>query len=374
MLGGDPYEAVLVRGLLRKRGERLERAVHRALEPDRRARALEDARGAGRHPLGDVDDAGRLGELAREGEERLRALGLAPLRLVEPRVLEGDGRVPGHDLEEPQVVRVELVEAELRDDDDAGHACAVLERDGEQRLLDLGGAVDLLAELVARGVSDEERAAGLGDAAGDSAADLRRQQLHRVARSRPREVAAEGDREEVVVVAEEDAAVVVVDEESELVGDRQPDLRDVVEARELPGEALEHLQVGDRAHVVSPDGLLRRTLTLALVERDDEALAARLRGHHRHLGARDELARVGGVLGPDGDAGRDGEPADGLGFELPELLADPLGERGRAADVAGGEDHRELLAADAADDVRPRTDARRTSATWCRSWSPMPCP
>ena len=104
------------------------------------------SRRARRDPLRDVGDAVRLRELARELEERLRALRLAALRLVEPRVLEGDRRVAGQHLEQPQVVGVELVEAELRDDDHAGHARAVLERDGEERLLDLGRADDLLAE------------------------------------------------------------------------------------------------------------------------------------------------------------------------------------------------------------------------------------
>ena len=69
---------------------------------------------------------------------------------------------------------------------DAGHARAVLERDGEERLLDLGRALDLLAELVVRGVADEERLAGLGDASGDPAADLRREELHGIAGRRRR--------------------------------------------------------------------------------------------------------------------------------------------------------------------------------------------
>ena len=127
----------------------------------------------------------------------------------------------------------------------------------------------------------------------------------------------------------------VVDQQAQLVGDREPDLRDVVEPGELPGEALEHLQVGDRADVVAAHALLRRALAVALVERDDQALAARLRGHHRRLGAGDELARVRRVLGPDRDARRDGERADRVGLELRELVADALGERGRAAEVAG---------------------------------------
>ncbi len=113
----------------------------------------------------------------------------------------------------------------------------------------------------------------------------------------------------------------------------------------------------DRAHVVASDALLVGTFARALVERHDEPLPAGLRRHHRRLGAGDELARVGGVLGADRDPGRDRELADSLGLEQSELDADALGERGGAPDVPGGEDHRELLAADAADDVR-RTDGR----------------
>ena len=153
----------------------------------------EDARGARGRALGDVGDARRLGELAREREQRLRALRLASLRLVQPRVLERHRGVSGHDLEQPEIVGVELVEAELRDHDDAGHARAVLERHGEKRLLDLGGALDLLAELVLRSVADQQRDPGLGDTAGDPAADVRREELRRVARYRTGQVAAERD-------------------------------------------------------------------------------------------------------------------------------------------------------------------------------------
>ncbi len=95
-------------------------------------------------------------QLAREGEKRFRAFGLSTLGLVESRVLEGHGGVPGHHLQKAKVVCVELVEAELRDDDRAGDACAVLERDGEERLFDFRSAFDLLAEFVPRGVSDEQ--------------------------------------------------------------------------------------------------------------------------------------------------------------------------------------------------------------------------
>ena len=119
----------------------------------------------------------------------------------------------------------------------------------------------------------------------------------------------------------------------------------------FPGQALQHLQVRDRAAVVSADPLLRGPLALAHVEGDDEALAARLGGHHGDLGACDELARIGCVLGPDGDTGGDRELSDGFGLERRQLLADPLRERGRAVDVSCGKDHRELLTADSADHV-----------------------
>ena len=311
----------------------------------------ENARCARGRTLGDVGDARRLGELAREREKRFRPFRLASLRFVQARVLECHRRVSGHDLEQPEIVRVELIQAELRDHDDAGHARAVLQRHCEERLLDLGGALDLLSELVLCCVPDQQRDPGLGDAAGDPAPDVGREELRRVARYRTGQVAAERDEHEIVVVAKEHAAVVVIDEEPELVGDREPDLRDVVEARQLPGEALEHLQVRDRAHVVAADRLFGGPLARALVERDDQALAARLRGHHRGLGAGDELARVRCVLGPDRDPGRRAEPSDGLGFERAELLSDPLGERGRRSEVARRKDHRELLAADSAHDV-----------------------
>jgi hypothetical protein len=196
------------------RGEALEGAVVCALEPDRRARALEDARCTAGHPVGDVDDPGGLGEVAGELEECLRGLGFAPLHVVEPGVLERDRRVTGHHLEQSEVVRVELVEAELRDDDDAGHPVAVLERHREQRLRDLGGSRDSLAELVLRRVSDEERLARLGDTSGDPASHLDRHHPRRLAGGRGGEVPAERDGDEVVVLAEEEAAVVVVDEES----------------------------------------------------------------------------------------------------------------------------------------------------------------
>ena len=117
----------------------------------------------------------------------------------------------GEHLEQPQVVLVELVEAELGDDDRADDARAVVERDGEDRLLDLRGAFDLDRELALGGVAEEERLTGLDDAACDPLAHTGSQHLGRAAAGRGQLL--EGDRRQLLAVADEDAAVVVVDQE-----------------------------------------------------------------------------------------------------------------------------------------------------------------
>ena len=128
-------------------------------------RAAEDLGRSAHDALGDLGDVLGAGDVASELEQGGRALGLAALGVVQASVLERDGRVAREHLEHAQVVGVELVEPELGDDDDAVDARAELERHREQRLLDLGGARDLLAELAVGRVADEERLAGLGDAA-----------------------------------------------------------------------------------------------------------------------------------------------------------------------------------------------------------------
>ena len=261
------------------------------------------------------------------------------------------------DLHDAQVVGVELVETELRDDEDARHPRAEAQRDGQDRLLDESRARDLLAELAVRRVADEQRLARLSDPAGDPAPDVRRADRDLRAGLGGGEVPPEGDRLELLALADEDTAVVVVDQEPELVGDRQPDLRDAVQARELPGQALQHLQMGDRADVVAPRVLLGRSLRRCVVEDDDEAVPARLRGHHRRLRARDQLARVGRVLRAHRHSGGHGQPARRLDLEQLDAPTEPLGEAERALEVTRGDDDRELLAADPTDDVR-RADGR----------------
>ncbi len=326
---------VAARGILEP-----ERGVRRR---DQLCRSLDDALEHALEPLG-----GR--EVAPELEQRLRALRLAPLRLVEARVLERDRSVAGEHLQQAQVVLVELAQAELGDDDRTGDAGAVVERDGDDRLLDLRGAGDLDRELARGRVVEQQRVAGLDDVAGQPLADARAEDLGRGPVGR-RQLALERDRQQLLALADEDAAVVVVDQLAQLVRDRHPDLADVVGAVELAGERLEHLQMRDRADVLAagvPDG---RSLGVRVVEEDDPVLAAGLRGHHRRLGAGDELARVGGVLGALRDPDRDRDRAGEAELDPVEALGEPGRERDRLVCAAAGHDHGELLAADPADDV-----------------------
>src|SRR5207302_861692 len=84
---------------------------------------------------------------------------------------------------------------------------------------------------------------------------------------------------------------------------------------------------------------------------DDLILPARLRRHHRRLGARDELARVHRVLWPVREPDGDRDPAGGLELEGGERLGDPPGQAAGELVVARREDDAELLAAEPADDV-----------------------
>ena len=82
-------------------------------------------------------------------------IGLQPQALVQAGVLERDRRVAGEHLEQPQVALVELADAELRQEDDAGDAGAVAERHGDHRLVHLLRARDLDRELAVERVRDQ---------------------------------------------------------------------------------------------------------------------------------------------------------------------------------------------------------------------------
>ena len=165
------------------------------------------------------------------------------------------------------------------------------------------------------------------------------------------QLALEADRHEDLALADEDPAVVVVDQQPQLVRDRRADLCELVRPVELAAERLEHLQVGDRADVAPAGVVPVRPFGCRLGEEDGVALAAHLGGHHRGLGAGDELARIRGVLRPLGDSDRDRDPAGDPELRAREPLGQPVGERTSLGLVTRRDDHRELLAADPADDI-----------------------
>ena len=177
----------------------------------------------------------------------------------------------------------------------------------------------------------------------------------------------------VVSVDDVDAAVVVVDEHPELVHDRVADLAHVVQAVELAGEALQHLQVGDRADVprpFPPGGTLAcpaprrgrpgscrapsRSSSRSRRRRPARAGSSRARGPGRCRSRRS--------AGPPGRT-PSGERRSTIRAREPE----------RVARVARGHDDAELLAAQAADDVGGAHDAlagcrpaRRARGRRCR--------
>ena len=326
------------------------------LEPERRARPVEEARRqldraledlverlGGRQPPAEVEQ--RVGDVERV----LGPLGLEPLCLVEARVLDRDGRVAAEHLEQADVVLVELGDAELGDDDRADHPRAVAERDGDHRLVHVVRAGDRLGEVAVERVVEQDRLAGACGTARDPLADAAAERLDALLGVRV-EVAAPRHGDEVVALDDVEAAAVVVDEHPELVDDRLADLADVVQPVQLAGEALEHLQMRDRADVAAR-GARVRPLAVVLLEEHRLVLAARLRGHHRDLRAGHELARVHRVLRALGDADGHGQPACGLDVGLRQAVGDPACEPEGVAGVAGGHDDAELLAAEAADDV-----------------------
>ena len=260
----------------------------RARGPDQRRRQLDDA-------LEDVFEARGRGKLASELEQLRRTLRLAARRLVEARILDRHGGVAREHLEQSNVVLVELVQTELRDDNHACDARAVAQRHGDERLLDRRRPGNARSELAVRGVVNEQGLPRLGAAARDTGADLRAEQLQRQRHRLDDELASERDGNELLAVDDEHATVVVIDQGAQLGGDLVSDLADVVEAVELAAQALEHLHVGDRADVALMRRCVRAFARLFVVE-NDSIFPARLRRHHRRLGARGQLTRVHRVL------------------------------------------------------------------------------
>ena len=180
---------------------------------------------------------------------------------------------------------------------------------------------------------------------------------------RSRQLALEGDRLQLVAVADEDSAVVVIDQLAELVGDRHADLAHVGRAVELAGERLEHLQVRDRADVLTAVVGFAAARSPSRRRRRPGSCRAPSRSSSRPRRRRRARAGSPRARGP---------------WAIP-IETEILPARSRAtassrvtsrvasatacASWLAGEDHGELLAADPADDIagpaRWRADGRR---------------
>ena len=151
-----------------------------------------------------------------EREQRLRALGLSPLLLVEPRVLERDRRLAGEHLEQADVVLVELVRCRASRSR-SRRSRAPRSAAARRRATPRGPACRECAwRTRTRARSGRAATRRVSTAApGDALSDLRGVRVG--GRADVSVVFAdERDRTEVVAVAQDDAAVVVVDQQPKL--------------------------------------------------------------------------------------------------------------------------------------------------------------
>ena len=165
-------------------GEPVDRVVAERLDPPGGPVPVADDAFVDAHRAGEV--AGhQVGDLARVEAARQLGAHVEQAAQLAGEVLgacqqagraDGGRRLVGEDRQQPQVVRTEPVEAELRQRDDADRRAVVAHRHDEHRLVDVVGPDDRRAARVAVGVLDEDRLAVLRDPAGEA--------LRRACRSR----------------------------------------------------------------------------------------------------------------------------------------------------------------------------------------------
>ena len=225
------------------------------------------------------------------------------------------------------------------------------------------GALDLDRELAGRRVVEEQRLAGLDDAAGEPLADAGAEDFGR-GPVRRGQLALEGDRRQLLAVADEDAAVVVIDQLAELVRDRHADLAHVVRAVELAGERLEHLQVRDRADVLAALSS-RSPAARSPSRRRRRPGSCRAPSQSSSPPRRRRRARAGSprARGPGRSRSRRRSCRRGREPTASSRVTSRVASATACSSWLAGDDHGELLAADPADDVarrgRWRADGRR---------------
>ena len=155
------------------------------------------------------------------------------------------GRRPvGEDRQDPQIVGVEPVEAELGQGDHADDRSVVAHRHDQHRLVHVVGPFDRLSAGIRVGVVDQDRFTVLGDPTCEPDAELAREQAH-VHLLVGADATLERDRDDVVRrLHDVHPGVVVLDDPGGLVHDDLADLLDRPrQAHPLRGR-LEDLELG----------------------------------------------------------------------------------------------------------------------------------
>ena len=192
---------------------------------------------------------------------------------------------------------------------------------------------------------------------------------------RESELAAEGDRHDLVALDHRDAAVVVIDQQPELVGDHLADLAHVVQPVQLAGEALQHLQVRDRADVAAARGLaVRAARSRASSKRTiwflPRALAVIIAASAQATSSRGFIACSGPCEMPTEmvilPAGAELDLAERLGQALREASASAASPLGMITPNSSPPSRQTTS--------EPRSAPRSSSARSVSTWSPEPWP
>jgi hypothetical protein len=182
--------------------------------------------------------------------------------------------VVGEDGQEPQVVGVEAVEAQLREGDHADRGLVITHRHDEHRFIDVVGARDRRAPGVAVGIVDEERLAVDCHPTGEPLTEPTTQQVE-VDLVVGADTPLERDRhDEVGRLEQVDPRVVVVDDPARLLDDRSSDGLD----RRRPAQAtrcrLQHLELrGSRLGLLEQLGVRQRDAGVRGQRRDESDVA-----------------------------------------------------------------------------------------------------
>ena len=196
------------------------------------------------HQFGDLAWVEAAGQLGAHVEQATQLAGEVLGTCQQPGRPDRRCRLVGEDREEPQVVRSELTEAELRERDDPDRRPVVAHRDDQHRLVDVVRPDDRHAARVTVRVLDEQRLTVLGDPAGETLAEGAGQQLH-VDLLVCADTALEGDRDDLVRQLDQvDPGVVVIDDPARLLDDRPADLGRGAVAAHPGGRRLEDLELG----------------------------------------------------------------------------------------------------------------------------------